>query len=197
MTGALTVTVEPIIEPVTLQEMKDYLRVDSSDEDALITSLIVAARAYCETKAKWSFITQSLRYTLDEWPEDNEIVLPQPFNDTTSLAVTYYTAGSSSGVVWGSTNYWVDADSNPGRIVVKQNNSWPTFDLRTAKAVEVTFEVGYGGIGDVPEGIRTAIILLVGHWYHNRAAVLTGTISKEIEFGLTALLAPYTSPYVA
>lgn len=197
MAGSLTVTVEPINEPVGLTEMKEYLRVDSSDEDALISSLIIAARAYCESRTKWSFVTQTLRYTLDEWPDENEIVLPQPFNDTTSLAVTYYTSGSASGAVWGSTNYWVDADSNPGRIVVKNNSEWPTFDLRSAKGVEVTFEAGYGGQGDVPEAVRMAIMLLVGHWYANRSAVLTGTVSKEIEFGVNALLAPYTSPYVA
>ena len=197
MSGALTVTVEPVAEPVGLEEMKDYLRVDASDEDALITSLLIAARQYCEAKTKWSFVTQTLRYTLDDWPNEETIELPQPFNDTTTFSVTYYTEGSTSGTVLGSTNYWVDAESNPGRVVLRSGQYWPSGALRSANAVQIVFEAGYGGQGDVPEGVRMAIKLLVGHWYANREAVLTGTISKPIEFGVDSLLSPFTSPYIA
>ena len=38
----------PITEPVTLQEVKDYLKIDFSDEDTLIESLITSARQKCE-----------------------------------------------------------------------------------------------------------------------------------------------------
>lgn len=37
-----------MLEPITLQEAKLHLRVDSADEDTLIDSLISAARSYCE-----------------------------------------------------------------------------------------------------------------------------------------------------
>ena len=37
---------------VTLSEMKQYLRVDSSDEDALIESLIVSAENICRDVAR-------------------------------------------------------------------------------------------------------------------------------------------------
>lgn len=197
MSGSLVVVTQPVNEPVGLGEMKDYLRVDHSDEDALITSLIVAARQHCESRAKRSFVTQTLRYSLDEWPCGEELTLPQPFNDTTSLAVKYYTSGSSASATWGSSNYWVDADADPGRIVLRQNANFPTYDLRSARAIEITFEAGYGGQGDVPEGVRMAVKLLVGHWYANREAVITGTISKEIEFGVSALLSPHTGAYIA
>jgi hypothetical protein len=40
----------------------------------------------------------------------------------------------------------------------------------------------------VPAAIRHAILMLVGHWYEARSSVLTGTISKEIEFGVKSLL---------
>jgi len=51
MSRLISVHIEPytpIVEPVTLQEAKDYLRVDFGDEDRLITSLIVSARQMCE-----------------------------------------------------------------------------------------------------------------------------------------------------
>lgn len=39
---------DPVIEPVTLDDMKAYLRVDFTDDDDLITALISAARSKCE-----------------------------------------------------------------------------------------------------------------------------------------------------
>ena len=42
------ITSEPATEPVSLAEAKLYLRVDSSDEDDLITSMIVSARQMIE-----------------------------------------------------------------------------------------------------------------------------------------------------
>ncbi|NDB18915.1 MAG: phage gp6-like head-tail connector protein [Actinobacteria bacterium] len=43
---------------------------------------------------------------------------------------------------------------------------------------------------DVPKQAVHAINMLIGHWYFNREAVLTGTISKEIELAVAALLSP-------
>lgn len=39
---------EPITEPVTLEEAKDFLKVDFSDDDDVISSLIVSSRQKCE-----------------------------------------------------------------------------------------------------------------------------------------------------
>lgn len=47
-------------EPVTLQEAKDWCRIDVSDDDALITSLIKAARIICENHANLSFINRTV-----------------------------------------------------------------------------------------------------------------------------------------
>jgi hypothetical protein len=40
----------------------------------------------------------------------------------------------------------------------------------------------------VPTQIRHAILMLVAHWYDRRESVLTGSISKEVEFGVKSLL---------
>ncbi len=37
------------MDPISLADAKLFLRVDISDDDALITSLITVAREYCET----------------------------------------------------------------------------------------------------------------------------------------------------
>jgi len=49
-----------VTEPVTLQEAKDWCRIDVADDDSLITSLITAARIMCENYANLSFIKRTV-----------------------------------------------------------------------------------------------------------------------------------------
>jgi len=43
----------------------------------------------------------------------------------------------------------------------------------------------------VTPSIRMAVMLLVGHWYTNREAVVTGTIATTVPLAFASLLAPY------
>lgn len=47
-------------EPITLQEAKDWCRVDITDDDTLIGLLITAARIVCENYANMSFIPRTV-----------------------------------------------------------------------------------------------------------------------------------------
>jgi len=40
----------------------------------------------------------------------------------------------------------------------------------------------------VPEKVKSAIKLLVGHWYKNREAVVTGTVPRPLEMAVQSLL---------
>lgn len=60
MSVSYRVVTEPTVEPVTLAQALDYLRVDSGDDDTQITRLISAARKYCEHVTGRAFATQSI-----------------------------------------------------------------------------------------------------------------------------------------
>ena len=62
------VTSQPGVEPVTLTEAKVHLRVDSTDDDAYINTLISVTRQLCESYTGLSFITQTRRVTMDRFP---------------------------------------------------------------------------------------------------------------------------------
>lgn len=55
---------ESTTEPVTLQEAKDWCRIDVADDDAIILELISAARAICELHSNISFIQRTVTATL-------------------------------------------------------------------------------------------------------------------------------------
>lgn len=61
-------TVAPAIEPLALSDAKQYLRVDITDDDNLITGLITSARRAVETRLRQALITQTWVLYLDSFP---------------------------------------------------------------------------------------------------------------------------------
>lgn len=184
-------TVGPLVEPVDIDDIaKVDLKVDSTEEDELITILIQAAREYVEDRTQRSLITQTRVMKLDYFPRSTELTLP--FGPVQTVTTIEYYDSNGDLVPLAAGDYWVDVDSKIARVVIK--NSWPsTFDQ--PNAVVITYECGYGLTGDdVPAPLRKAILLLVGHFYENRQNVIvsgspTGVV--EIPFGAEVLLAPY------
>ena len=52
------IVMQPVIEPVSLDEMKKHLRVDIDDDDELIQAMITAARTHIENITRRAFLTQ-------------------------------------------------------------------------------------------------------------------------------------------
>lgn len=160
-------------EPVTLDEAKDHLRVDGTDEDALIMAYIKAARRQCEMISRRAFVTQTWELALTTWQLQNWIELPNPpLQSVTSI--TYIDSAGVSAVM-SSADYVVDTYSQPGRVVLGYSKCWPSVTLRPGPSVIVRYVAGYGAPKDVPETYKQAIKLLVGHFYENREAVVLQT----------------------
>jgi hypothetical protein len=65
---SLSQVTAPSIEPVTLDEMRLFARIDTTADDALLSSLITASRTYCEAYTGRKFITQTWELGLDCFP---------------------------------------------------------------------------------------------------------------------------------
>ncbi len=66
----------PAVEPLTLAEVKRWLRVDHADDDGLIGSLIKGARERIEARTGRAVIAQPWRIVLDRWPEADSLRFP-------------------------------------------------------------------------------------------------------------------------
>ena len=177
---SLQLTTPPSLEPVTLAQAKAHLKVDTSDDDALITALISAARARAEWHTGRALIAQGWTLWLDAWPDVIAIPLP-PLQSVTS--VTTYARDDSAHVLDAST-YTVDTASN--RLALKDACAPPT-NLRRLNAIAVAFTAGYGSAAtDVPALLREAILELIAFLYENR-----GEAPAELPLDCLALLAPY------
>jgi uncharacterized phiE125 gp8 family phage protein len=176
----------PALEPVTLSEAKLHVRVDGSTEDALITALIVAARQLVEEQSGLALITQTWEIRLDAWPA--LLYLPRaPLLGVTSVT---YTDDAALTATLAATAYTLRTGTQPGSLLFDAD-LLPTVTLADVAGVKVRYTAGYGAAAaNVPQAIRQAILLLVGHWYANREAVGAGTLAP-LPMAVDALLAPY------
>ena len=132
------VTTEPVTEPVSLTEAKLHLRVDSTADDDLITTLISVARQWCEGFQNRAYITQTITMTLDKFPKVFKIPKP-PLQSVSSIK--YIDTGGNQQT-FAAANYDVDVEKEPGRIALAYSKSWPSI-RGDINSVEVVYIAGY------------------------------------------------------
>jgi len=169
-------------EPVTTAEAKTYARIDISDDDTLIGTLITAARVHCEQVCRREFIDRTYKWFTEDWPDDRVFNLPRyPANAVSSI--TYYDTDGNSQTL-SSAVYTVGLYSIPNQIWLSPDQDWPSLDDDRRYPVEVNFTT----TPTVPETIKAAIKMLVAHWYENREAVVVGTQVNTVPIAVENLL---------
>ena len=187
----------PATEPVSLAEAKLHCRVDTdvTDEDTLLTNQIVAAREYAESCTNRAFITQTWYLKLDDrFPCGGAIVLPRPPLASVTAVSYVDPAGVTQAWAAGATGYQLVAPAGPkaqyARIVPSYGIPYPVTRCQP-EAVTVEYVCGYGAASAVPDAIKAAMLLLIGHWFTHREVVVVGTITSTLQLTVEALLAPY------
>lgn len=179
-------TVDPSAEPVTLAELKAFLRVDHGSEDALLQGLIRAARQDVERATALALIDQAWRLVIDTIPASGWLALPlHPLREI--LSVTVYGSEGEAALI-DPASYRADLVSRPGRLFFE-----PRPDrLGVMNGIEVDFTAGFGEAGtDVPDTLRHAIKVLAGHWYEFRGSY--GPSDQPVSYpgGYDRLIAGY------
>ncbi len=173
-----------VVEPVSLGEIKIHRRdTDDTSEDDYLLALVSAARSYCEKITRRALAPQTRELILSEWPDDDCIEIPMP----PLISVTSIKFKDCLGVetTIPASDYIADTESYVGRVVLAYGKTWPSFTPYPVNPIRIRYVAGYE---NAPDMYKQAINLLVAHWGENREAVLTGTISKKVEFAVDSLL---------
>ena len=190
--NSVTRATGPAVEPLTVAEAKLHLRVDTTEDDTYIGTLITAAREWVENYLDRTLITTQLILRAAEFPtEELELARPPMATAGTATAVVItYTLADTTTATLSTALYRVDRTSTPGNVAPIINGTWPSDVIEDANAVAVTYWAGYGPTSaSVPATIRHACLMLIGHWYESRSTVLVGVTSKPLEFAVESLLA--------
>ena len=200
---------KPDILPVLLEEMKDHLRIDGSDEDASLGSFVSVAVQLIEQRYDLAIIGRTAHVFLDRWDTPARsrdywwhgiaegsvqslfsagkfASLPvRPLSDV-SLIETLSASGNWKQ--WPAANYSV-VQGLEGGINRKAGNNWPQPEMAKGG---IRLTVTYGFCTDwngVPAPLRQAVLMLAAFLYTNRGTGLTEDVFMAS--GVRPMLAPY------
>jgi len=216
---ALRRITEPSENPISRDEAKLHLRVTDDNEDTLIDALIASATQEVEKILRRSLISQQWRLSLDRFPSTSlygEASLQQ--RSRASRRPGHFSTGANEGKTiildWptiidvdlveyydedevlqtlSSTKYDIDNENEPGRLVLKNTEGWPSTAI-VPNAVKIEYTSGYGTASvDIPQAIRQAILITIGHNFENRESVLVapGLVVAEVPRSVDWILQPY------
>lgn len=179
--------IHPSLEPVTLNDLKNYLRLSGASEDQELVALIEEARQLIEDYSGLALITQTWQLTIDRWPSVHEpwwdgvrqahinildggnssLKLPRhPLQSITS--VTVYSGDGTPTTVTVGDIFDVDTQQLLGRLTLKLGAVWPVA-LRANNAIEIVYKAGYGDdTVDVPMPLVRAVKQLAAYLYSHR-----------------------------
>jgi len=180
----LEIITQPAFEPVTLTQAKLSARVDSSDEDALFTGIIIpGCRQDCEQLLGRAIMLQTLRLTQRDFPSCREIVLPRP--NLLAVASVQYRDYDGAWQTLGADKYEAGMYGTFGRVALLPTASWPgTYDM--PGSVRVNYTAGYAAGTEaeqqaaVPASIKRWILARVATAYNFRDALIAGTQVAEL-----------------
>lgn len=173
----------PSTEPCDLTYVKLHTRTDGTADDTTLTSRITGARRLIERWSWRRFGSQIWVQAFDKFPCGTKPIVV-PFGPLISVgSITYLDEDGASQTL--STDVY-QVDTGTRQIVLKPNQVWPDTELDRIRAVTVTHTVGVTEAVALTE-YSQAVCLLVSHWNEYREAVLSGSISKEIELAFGSI----------
>ena len=178
--------------PISLDDMKTYLRVDGNDEDGLITDLMHAAVTYCQDVSNNAHISTTVTVTFADFPPSGVQALGVPAWShlpvrSPAPSITYYDTAGVQQTLADITDIRFYAYGNTV-VVLPTSGEWPSdYDRTGPHPIVLTYTIQSEPTDASDRQFFVAMQMLVGHWYATRDAVCDGN-PKEIPFGVNALL---------
>lgn len=174
----------PSEEPINLTQAKTHLRVTDTTQDALIGTLISAAREHLEHQLQRAIMLQTREVVLDAFPADADIELEYP-NIVGITHVKYLDAVTGLEVTLNASQYYLDAEkqNDSGWLLTAQGVQWPS-TLDVANAVRVRYTCGYEDVASVPSAIKSWLLLAIEQLFDRCQAGESATLTPDFASGL-------------
>lgn len=155
----MTTTLNSTTYPVSVDDLKEWLRVDHDADDFMLTALIKAATAECENKL-WDQLTyKDYSLTLDDFPDDGAVIELSGHPGT--ITSIEYNDGTED-LTLSSDDYLITTDGDAWSVSPVATD-WPD-----AVSVEISCKSGESA---QPEEIKTWIMARAGTLYEQRIGI--------------------------
>lgn len=180
----------PIVEPVSVDEVKLASRIAGSKEDLNLLLYIEAARRVFERETGRVIHQETLEFCPQSWLDPyamtspdvrfrsgvqygtrlfNSIELPRA---TPLIEIESVLLKDSDGNVttWDPSQYIADTRTTPGRLTLAYNCTWPQFTPDPVAPITIRYTAGQpdSPLCEADADIKLAVLLMVGEAYENR-----------------------------
>jgi uncharacterized phiE125 gp8 family phage protein len=180
------------LQPVTVYDVKTYLREINDEDDALIFDWINAATDELQKATGRAFINTTFDDVYDQWPiTENSFAVCHRVPLSTVSSIKYIDSNGTQQT-WSSSYYDVDTTSEPGRIGLAYGATIPTIRLED-NSVVIRYVAGYGATpATVPAAAKHYIYMWIAAAHCRRPAMeeeirhmrsIINTLSYGLSYG--------------
>jgi len=178
--GDLKLVTDPATLVVSVPEIKSQLRIDTSDEDTLLSAYIEAATEMAENYCNRNFIEHEYELYFNDVRNQATLLFPdctllsveaEPAEEGVPAVEAVYPVNwiDVDGAAQGSYEAYVDTYSNPSIVHTNSDFSSPTLEANASNTYWFKFKTGMGSAAsDVPNAVKQAIKLIVSDMYYFR-----------------------------
>lgn len=172
--------ITPPAQAISTAELRLQSRADtdSASENVLFVGWIAAAVNLAQHQTGRSIGAQTLELALDCFPS---VRIPLPQGPVTGITSIKYIDVAGVEQTLSPTLYTLNDYGLVCNAVPKLGTAWPTVD-GSVNCVKIRYTAG-----DLDPAVKTALHLMVAHWYAQRAASSALNLN-EIPMGAQALL---------
>lgn len=158
----------PGTEVISQNELAAHLKLDSDQQVAesdILDRLRITARKWVENYIGQQLITATYVNYFNEFMEPLQLWYP-PVQSVNSIK---YKDDDGVEQPLSSDNYVLDKWTKPAEVTLANDKTWPSTLLNEVNVISVDFDAGFGNsVSDVPEDIKSAIILKAASMYERR-----------------------------
>ena len=182
------VTAEPAELPITVADVKPFMRIDFDQDDSMIEAMIRAATTTLEAFTNRDFVTRTYQYTTQC------LLPPDQYTPQTYLELQRGPLGAVTSAEYRldsnqvTLEYTLQERSSYARLWVEDGETIDTDEV--PNAFTVVFTSGYGAAADVPPPLKEAIKRFVLFQYENKDDTIPDT-GHIIPAGVQFLARPY------
>ena len=158
-------------EILSVQEVKDYVRIDTSADDALLLGMISQARIWCENYISRDIVSKNRTYYIDIMPSG---LFDLPFGPITSVE-----------------EITIDGTATTAYEILGLDNETIELDQGSAERVKITYITA--GLND--SLLKQAMLQLISTYYDNRAEFVEGSVS-EVPTNVRVILSSYKTMFI-
>lgn len=173
----LTLITAPTAQPISLEEVKEHLRIVVTDtaNDNYLSDVQDSAVDQFQSDAEYQVMQATYKLTLACFPDEyiDIPIIPK----VTITEFLYYTDQSNTSTLTEGTDFYKVLTDRYCRLY--PFSSWPSLGDRM-DAIQITFTVGHATQSAIPARVLQGLKFLIGHFNENRQSVVAGPNVQEI-----------------